>query len=106
VPWFLAHPDWRLVHAADALVFAHAPLPPGVVEIPRGEAWRLVLRQADLVDEQNDLPAHTEYTRAVALLQLGERDRAAFAFERGVRRAPALAGLYRAVGQTLAASGR
>jgi len=101
VPWLLSRPEWKLVRASDALVFVREPLPPGVAELPRGDAWRHVLAQADLAAERG--ASHAGYTRAVALLQLGERPAAARAWDRAVRTEPRLAGRYAAVGAVIGA---
>lgn len=106
--WFTSNPGWRLVHASDALVFTVAPLPPGVSELPRREAWRVVSRYADLLAEQNEWPPHVEFTRAIALLELGDARAALAAYERGVRAAPVVARQYaplRHVLETRARSG-
>jgi hypothetical protein len=98
VLWFLRHPEWRLVHARDALVFARAPLPAGVAEASPADAWRVVLRHAAVVEEQDEPPLHARYTRAIALLELGDVAGARSAFEEARRIAPALAGAYAELG--------
>jgi hypothetical protein len=94
VTWFLGSPEWRLVHARDGLVFARVPLPAGAAEVSPGEAWRAVLRFAAVVKEQNDPPLHADYTRAIALLELGDGRGARAAFDDARRVAPALAAGY------------
>jgi hypothetical protein len=94
VPWMLHSPDWRLVRASDGLVFARVPLPAGVVELSPRDAWAVVLREAELALEQGEPPLDAQFTRAIALLQLGERSGAREAFELGRRAAPLLARQY------------
>lgn len=101
VPWFLQSPGWRLVRATDALVFAAEPLPPGVAPLPSAEAWRAVLARADVLADQADAPRHLDFTRALALLQLGDARAAAEAWARGRREHPALAREYRRLGAAL-----
>jgi hypothetical protein len=104
--WFLASPEWRLVSASDALVFARVPLPAGVSALPPAAAWPVVLRRADLALEQRDVPPHAEYTRAIAWLALGEMAAAREALERGRRVSPGLAGAYVQVDHVLSRAGR
>jgi hypothetical protein len=99
--WFLSSPEWRLVHAADALVFARTPLPPGVAEAPRAEVWRLVLAEAALRAEQGETAEHVPFTRAIALLELGDAYAARDAFGEGARRTPALAARYGELGAVI-----
>jgi hypothetical protein len=101
ISWFLESPEWKLVDAADALVFARAPLPPGIAEAPHAAAWRLVLAQAALRTEQSEPAEHVPFTRAIALLELGEAHAALGAFGEGARRSPALAARYGQLGAVI-----
>ncbi len=97
VTWFLRSPDWRLVQARDGLVFARLPLPPGAAEVPAADAWQAVLRFADVVKDQNDPPRHADYSRAIALLELGDLRGARAALAEARAAAPELAQAYAGV---------
>ncbi len=101
--WFLSSPDWKLVHARDALVFARAPLPAGVAEAPEADAWRVILREADVLKEQGDAPLHADYSRTIALLRLGDLAGAREAYAAAWRAAPELAAQYPGLGDAVAA---
>ncbi len=101
IAWFLRSPRWRIVRATDALVFAAEPLPTGLEPIPPSEAWKAVLRAADVLEDQAERPPHLDFTRALALVQLGDRQAALEAFERGRQRFPRAAEQYRALGTAL-----
>jgi len=93
VPWLLAHPGWRLVRASDALVFARVPLPEGLRPLAAAEAWRHVLRMAEVARTSRPEPEHALYSRALALWQLGDPAAAEAAAE-AVAAHPELAGRY------------
>ncbi len=93
VPWFLAHPGWRLVRASDALVFARAPLPAGVDPLPASDAWRHVIVQAEAARSSRPEPPHALYSRALALWQLGDPGAPA-AIAEAVAAHPELAAAY------------
>jgi hypothetical protein len=99
---FLASPEWKLVDASDALVFARQPLPAGLAEVPLEGAWRVIVREADALKDQADLPRHADYTRAIALFRLGDAGGARDAYLAAWRAAPEEAtqypGLAEAVG--------
>ncbi|HEX9241073.1 MAG TPA: hypothetical protein VF875_01395 [Anaeromyxobacter sp.] len=103
VPWLLGNPEWRLVRATDGLVFARAPLPAGMEPLPSRDAWRVVLREAELALEQGELPPDAPFTRSIALLQLGARREALEAFEQGRRASPEVASRYAALGAAVGA---
>jgi hypothetical protein len=104
--WFLRHPEWRLVDASDGLVFARIPLPAGVAPLPAQDAWPAVIRAVELAEEQRDLPVHAEFTRAMALLELGRVPEARAAFERGRAATPEVARQYLGLDAVLARFGR
>lgn len=101
--WFLSNPEWKLVHAHDALVFARVPLPAGVTEVPAVQAWQVILRHAAVVKEQNDLPAHVDYTRSIALLRLGDLPGARDAYLAAWDAAPSAASDYPGLAQVVGA---
>ena len=106
VGWLLARPEWRLVEAADALVFAREPLPPGVVALGDEALFDLLLRRAALLETQGEPPPHAPFTRAVAWLRLGDAARAERAWREGVAASPALAAEYPGLLEAIRAAAR
>lgn len=105
VGWLLAQPDWRLVRASDAVVFARTPLPPGVAPVPEADLFRALLARAELLETQAERPAHAPFTRAIAWLRLGEAGRAAAAWREGMEASPELAGVYPGLPEAILAAG-
>ncbi len=104
--WFMSDPGWRLVQATDALVFARVPLPTGAAEVPLAGAWRVVLDEVQLASDQNDVAPHAPFTRAIALLQLGDPRGALAAYEEGERASAELAAQYEGLGPILRSRAR
>ncbi|MHB8762939.1 MAG: hypothetical protein ACYDA8_01135 [Deferrisomatales bacterium] len=94
VPWLLTRPEWALVRASDALVFARRPLPETVSELPPAEAWRYVLWEAGVKAAEGGSPPHLGYSRGIAQHHLGRREEARREFARAAAEHPGWGGYY------------
>lgn len=92
--WLLGRPEWRLVRATDALVFAREPLPAGVVPLDPRQAWRYLLWENEVnAAEGGDRP-HYRYNRALAWNALGDGARALVELQAAIARSGGWAGYY------------
>lgn len=71
----LQNPEWKLVRATDALVFARAGRMPEKTAIPGTEGWRFIARECALLTGRGRSGPHFDYTLGISLLMSGETEK-------------------------------
>ena len=86
--------NWRLLDASDALVFTRATLSPEVETIDGSRLWSFVERESRMITGLGREAPHAGYSRAVALLMLGNIEESRLLFKEAMEKAPLLKPYY------------
>jgi hypothetical protein len=90
----LAHPNWRLVFAADALVFTRANVRQEVATLAPVAGWDYLLREVTHLEWVDPDRPHLRFTKALAFYNLGRIEEARREFFLAVAAHPELEKYY------------